>query len=142
MASSSRARSSSPFGFRKASPINGKIMIPRYPPVLSSSSNSYGSVTRSVTPNRARSDSATSVNNFRFSSDSPSEYISPDTSTSAFNSDMAFQRSKENICVTVRFRPLSVRECQRGDDSAWYPDGDTLVRNEYNPSTAYAFGKI
>lgn len=23
----------------------------------------------------------------------------------------------------------------------WYPDGDKIVRNEYNPATAYAFGK-
>ncbi|XP_057861675.1 kinesin-like protein KIN-7D, mitochondrial [Cryptomeria japonica] len=144
MASSSRARSSSPFGFRKASPINGRIMIPRYPPpTLSSSSNSYGSVTRSVTPGRARSDSAAS-SNFRFCSDSPPEFVSPETPTSdnSNNNNMDFKRSRENICVTVRFRPLSAREFQRGDEVAWYADGDTLVRNEYNISTAYAFDKV
>ena len=34
----------------------------------------------------------------------------------------------------------SEREFQRGDEIAWYADGDKLVRNEYNPATAYAFG--
>ncbi|GLJ25288.1 hypothetical protein SUGI_0484070 [Cryptomeria japonica] len=35
---------------------------------------------------------------------------------------------------------LDWREIHRGDQSAWYPDGDTLVRSEYNPSTAFAYG--
>lgn len=34
----------------------------------------------------------------------------------------------------------SEREFQRGDEIAWYPDGDKIVRNVYNPATAYAFG--
>lgn len=34
----------------------------------------------------------------------------------------------------------SEREFQRGDEIAWYADGDKIVRNEYNPVTAYAFG--
>lgn len=34
----------------------------------------------------------------------------------------------------------SEREYQRGDEIAWYADGDKIVRNEYNPMTAYAFG--
>lgn len=25
---------------------------------------------------------------------------------------------------------------------AWYADGDTIVRSEYNPSVAYAYGKL
>lgn len=36
----------------------------------------------------------------------------------------------------------SEREYQRGDEIAWYADGDKIVRNEYNPATAYAFGKL
>lgn len=36
----------------------------------------------------------------------------------------------------------SSREIQRGDEVAWYADGDTTVRSEYNASTAYAFGAI
>ena len=34
----------------------------------------------------------------------------------------------------------SEREFQKGDEIAWYADGDKIVRNEYNPATAYAFG--
>lgn len=44
--------------------------------------------------------------------------------------------------VTVRFRPLSPREINKGDEVAWYADGDNMVRNEYNPSIAYAFDKV
>lgn len=36
----------------------------------------------------------------------------------------------------------SEREYQRGDEIAWYADGDKVVRNEYNPATAYAFGTV
>ncbi|WVZ85720.1 hypothetical protein U9M48_032610 [Paspalum notatum var. saurae] len=50
--------------------------------------------------------------------------------------------AKENIMVTVRFRPLSPREMNKGDEVAWYADGDNMVRNEYNPSIAYAFDKV
>ncbi|XP_076940895.1 kinesin-like protein KIN-7D, mitochondrial [Bidens hawaiensis] len=48
----------------------------------------------------------------------------------------------DSISVTVRFRPLSEREYQRGDEIAWYPNGDKLVRNEYNPVTSYAFDRV
>ncbi|KAK3144734.1 hypothetical protein QOZ80_4AG0317110 [Eleusine coracana subsp. coracana] len=50
--------------------------------------------------------------------------------------------AKENIMVTVRFRPLSPREMNKGDEVAWYADGDNMVRNEYNPSIAFAFDKV
>ncbi|CAL5032036.1 unnamed protein product [Urochloa decumbens] len=50
--------------------------------------------------------------------------------------------AKENIMVTVRFRPLSPREISKGDEVAWYADGDNMVRNEYNLSIAYAFDKV
>ncbi|KAI4342402.1 hypothetical protein MLD38_027035 [Melastoma candidum] len=50
--------------------------------------------------------------------------------------------SSHSISVTIRFRPLSEREFQRGDEIAWSPDGDDLVLNHYNPSTAYAFDKV
>lgn len=36
----------------------------------------------------------------------------------------------------------SDREYQRGDEVTWYADGDKIVRNEYNPATAYAFGIV
>ncbi|XP_016671463.1 kinesin-like protein KIN-7K, chloroplastic isoform X2 [Gossypium hirsutum] len=51
-------------------------------------------------------------------------------------------RSKENVTVTVRFRPLSPRELRQGEEIAWYADGETIVRNEHNQTTAYAYGTI
>ncbi|KAG5547840.1 hypothetical protein RHGRI_013503 [Rhododendron griersonianum] len=36
----------------------------------------------------------------------------------------------------------SEREYQRGDEIAWYADGDKIVRNEFNLATAYAFDKV
>jgi len=44
--------------------------------------------------------------------------------------------------VTVRFRPLNQREIQRGDEVAWYADGDSTVRSELCLSTAYAFDRV
>ncbi|KAK3019123.1 hypothetical protein RJ639_004115 [Escallonia herrerae] len=49
------------------------------------------------------------------------------------------ERSKENVTVTVRFRPLSPREIRQGEEIAWYADGETIVRSEHNPSIAYAY---
>ncbi|CAI5517511.1 unnamed protein product [Closterium sp. Naga37s-1] len=48
----------------------------------------------------------------------------------------------ENVLVTVRFRPLSLREIQRGEDVGWYADGDKIVRMESNPAIAYAYDKV
>ncbi|XP_072978173.1 kinesin-like protein KIN-7D, chloroplastic [Typha angustifolia] len=50
--------------------------------------------------------------------------------------------SKENVTVTVRFRPLSPREIRQGEEIAWYADGDTIVRSEHNPSVAYAYDRV
>lgn len=50
--------------------------------------------------------------------------------------------SGDSISVTIRFRPLSEREYQKGDEIAWYADGDKIVRNEYNHATAYAFDRV
>ncbi|CAN6440063.1 unnamed protein product [Victoria cruziana] len=52
------------------------------------------------------------------------------------------QKAKENVTVTVRFRPLSSREINKGDEIAWYADGDYTVRNESNASTAYSFDRV
>lgn len=35
---------------------------------------------------------------------------------------------------------LSPREINKGDEIAWYADGDYTVRNEYNSAIAYGFG--
>ncbi|GFQ04354.1 kinesin-related protein 11 [Phtheirospermum japonicum] len=52
------------------------------------------------------------------------------------------EKSKENVTVTVRFRPLSPREIRQGEEIAWYADGDTILRNEHNPSIAYAYDRV
>ncbi|KAL5545429.1 hypothetical protein UlMin_005116 [Ulmus minor] len=56
--------------------------------------------------------------------------------------DTEKERSKENVTVTVRFRPLSPREIRQGEEIAWYADGETIVRNEHNPSLAYAYDRV
>ncbi|KAL6555476.1 Kinesin-like protein KIN-7D, chloroplastic [Orobanche gracilis] len=58
------------------------------------------------------------------------------------NVSLDVERSKENVTVTVRFRPLSPREILQGEEIAWYADGDTIVRNEHNPSIAYAYDRV
>ncbi|KAI9090612.1 hypothetical protein K1719_028465 [Acacia pycnantha] len=52
------------------------------------------------------------------------------------------ERATENVTVTVRFRPLNPREIRQGEEIAWYADGETIVRNEYNPSIAYAYDRV
>ncbi|KAK9117781.1 hypothetical protein Sjap_016728 [Stephania japonica] len=51
-------------------------------------------------------------------------------------------KAKENVTVTVRFRPLSAREIDKGDEIAWYADGDYNVRNKFNSSIAYSFDRV
>ncbi|KAK1435026.1 hypothetical protein QVD17_00781 [Tagetes erecta] len=55
---------------------------------------------------------------------------------------LSSERSKENVTVTVRFRPLSPREIRQGEEIAWYADGETTVRNEHTPSVAYAYDRV
>ncbi|XP_027353214.1 kinesin-like protein KIN-7K, chloroplastic [Abrus precatorius] len=62
----------------------------------------------------------------------------PETAAAALDT----QRAKENVTVTVRFRPLNPREIRQGEEIAWYADGETIVRNEYNPSLAYAYDRV
>ncbi|CAO2822113.1 unnamed protein product [Amaranthus hypochondriacus] len=52
------------------------------------------------------------------------------------------EKSKENVTVTVRFRPLSPKEIRQGEEIAWYADGETVVRSEHNPSIAYAYDQV
>lgn len=51
-------------------------------------------------------------------------------------------KSKENVTVTVRFRPLSPREIRQGEEIAWYADGESIVRSEFNLSIAYAYDRV
>jgi centromeric protein E len=104
-----------------------------------------GFVGRSLTPSRGKSNipaaqNTTPPQKFRPSSASSVSGESPRTPT--FEREDFLSRAKENISVTVRFRPLSQREIQRGDEIAWYADGDTTVTSELNQAAAYAFDRV
>ncbi|TKY62515.1 Kinesin-related protein 11 [Spatholobus suberectus] len=66
------------------------------------------------------------------------QHFNPETAAASLDA----QRAKENVTVTVRFRPLNPREIRQGEEIAWYADGETIVRNEYNPSIAYAYDRV
>ncbi|XP_019237039.1 PREDICTED: kinesin-like protein KIN-7D, mitochondrial isoform X3 [Nicotiana attenuata] len=147
-ASSSRGRSSSPFHYRKSSSpysstsssssfMNGRLM----PKSCSSTATSiFGSGTgfssKSTTPSRNRTDSAYSRG---YENRTPVN-LQPMEELIAEPVDMS--RAGESISVTVRFRPMSEREYNKGDEIAWYADGDKIVRNEYNAATAFAFDRV
>ncbi|OVA20397.1 Kinesin [Macleaya cordata] len=149
--SSSRGRSSSPFGYRKPSSpysstssssslINGRS-IPRS--CSSSASSFYGSgnglSNKPVAMNRSRSDSMYRSSSRNHGSRTPVPFP---TSEELITEPVDSSRSGDSISVTIRFRPLSEREFQRGDEIAWYADGDKIVRCEFNPATAYAFDRV
>ncbi|CAH8354559.1 unnamed protein product [Eruca vesicaria subsp. sativa] len=75
------------------------------------------------------------------SSPAPSSTSRPRSSPSPSTSS-GTAKLKENITVTIRFRPLSPREVNNGDEIAWYADGDYTIRNEYNPELCYAFDRV
>ncbi|XP_022747490.1 kinesin-like protein KIN-7D, mitochondrial isoform X2 [Durio zibethinus] len=149
MASSSRARSSSPFSYRKPSSpfsstsstsslMSNKLM----PPTCSSSASSYfnsgsGYGSRSMTPSQSRSDSLY-YGSRGYNAHTPVAYEPEEI----IGGPLEAPRSGDSISVTIRFRPLNEREFQRGDEVAWYADGDKIVRSEYNPATAYAFDRV
>ncbi|WOL10565.1 kinesin-like protein KIN-7K, chloroplastic [Canna indica] len=143
---SSRGRSSSPFGHRKtysgsysssssssSSFLNGRL-VPRSSP-SSVSSHFYGSsnggTTRSVTPSRSRTEYARG-RTVPAGLAAGELVVEPEDSAG----------SGDSISATIRFRPMSDREFQRGDEIAWYADGDKMVRSEYNPATFYAFDRV
>ncbi|XP_058756774.1 kinesin-like protein KIN-7D, mitochondrial [Vicia villosa] len=140
MASSSRAKSNSPFSHRKPS----------------SASSSYNSFSAGKLMPRSCSSSASSFFNSgggelsgrSMTTRGQNESIRYDAQgfSSAMEEVIAESHDSsspgDSISVTIRFRPLSEREYQRGDEIAWYADGDKIVRNEYNPVTAYAFDRV
>ncbi|XVE67034.1 hypothetical protein DITRI_Ditri08aG0127800 [Diplodiscus trichospermus] len=149
MASSSRARSSSPFSYRKPSSpfsstsstssfLSNKLM----PRTCSSSASSYlnsgsGYGSHSMTPSRSRSESMY-YGSRGYNALSPDGYEQEEI----IGEQLEAPRSGDSISVTIRFRPMNEREFQIGDEIAWYADGDKIVRNEYNPATAYAFDRV
>ncbi|KAJ4837396.1 Kinesin-like protein KIN-7D, mitochondrial [Turnera subulata] len=149
MASSSRARSSSPFSHRKSpSPYSSTSSTSSYkliPRSCSSSASSFfnsgsgGYGSRSMTPSRGRSDSMQYGSRGGYGNRTPVGFGSEELIGEPLESA---PRNGDSISVTIRFRPLSEREFQKGDEIAWYADGDKIVRNEYNPATAYAFDKV
>lgn len=151
MASSSRTHSSSPYSNRKSvassyystpSPssfTNGK-MIPRSCSTSASSSHygmSGGFGSRSMVHGRGGSDSM-HYGGGSYGDCSPVGFISDDLIAEPVDE----LRNGDSISVTIRFRPLSEREFLKGDEIAWYADGDKIVRNEYNPATAYGFDRV
>ncbi|XP_020536879.1 kinesin-like protein KIN-7C, mitochondrial isoform X2 [Jatropha curcas] len=116
---SHRSSAISPFRSRKS---------PAQPPPSKSTGGSvtHSSTTSSRPPSRL---SATPSS----SSSSPTVQVLDRPETS---------KAKENVTVAVRFRPLSAREINKGDEIAWYADGDYTVRNEYNASIAYGFDRV
>ncbi|GMI88139.1 kinesin 7.4 [Hibiscus trionum] len=149
MAYSSRARSSSPFSYQKpSSPFSSTSSTSSFmsnklmPRTCSSSASSYfnsggGYGSGSMMPSRSRNDSL-----YQGSSDynacTPVAYAPEEI----VGEPVEGRGSADSISVTIRFRPLNEREFQRGDEIAWYADGDKIVRHEYNPATAYAFDRV
>ncbi|XP_047941732.1 kinesin-like protein KIN-7D, mitochondrial isoform X3 [Salvia hispanica] len=141
--SSSRGRNSSPFQYQKptspysstsstSSLMNSRLMTRSCSSsVTSFHGDGYGA--RSAMPGQSRGDYPLDQTPVSYPSVDDQLISEPDNSTS---------RSGDSISVTIRFRPLSDREYQRGDEIAWYTDDDNIVRNEYNPMTAYAFDRV
>ncbi|KAJ9537874.1 hypothetical protein OSB04_030607 [Centaurea solstitialis] len=150
--SSSRGRSSSPFHHRKpsvspfstssSSASSFKQMIPRSGSSSGTGTGTtsfyggkgHGSGSRSFTPSR--------TNRGGYGGRSPVVFPSTDEMIEEAVDSVPKSGGGDSISVTIRFRPLSERECQRGDEIAWYADGGKLVRNEYNPVTSYAFDRV
>ncbi|CAF1709969.1 unnamed protein product [Brassica napus] len=139
MASSfSNRRPPSPASSTSSSHLSSRL-IPRSSSTSASSFTNSGS--RSMTTlSRTFSDSGLIGGSGSFGTASPVPYPSEELLGEPVEETVSSER--DSISVTVRFRPLSDREYQRGDEVAWYPDGDTMVRHEYNPLTAYAFDKV
>ncbi|RDX80503.1 Kinesin-like protein KIN-7D, chloroplastic, partial [Mucuna pruriens] len=91
--------------------------------------------------------SSTTSSSKQFLETSVDGLSSPASSSARSKTPYSFSESvpldvKENVTVTVRFRPLNPREIRLGEEIAWYADGETVVRNEYNPSLAYAYDRV
>ncbi|XP_031473876.1 kinesin-like protein KIN-7E, chloroplastic isoform X1 [Nymphaea colorata] len=108
---------------------------------MSSSSSRTQRSSSSVSPFRTRKAAAVPKSSGR--PPTPSATSASLAQTSPLSPETAdSQKAKENVTVTVRFRPLSSREINKGDEIAWYADGDYTVRNESNASIGYSFDRV
>ncbi|CAH2061616.1 unnamed protein product [Thlaspi arvense] len=134
--SSSRTRSRSPFSHRRppspyssasstsSSHMNNRL-LPRSCSTSASTVCNSGGVSgpRSMTTSRTISDPGPIGGSGNYAAHSPVPYPSEgliDEPVPTINSE------RDSISVTVRFRPMSEREYQRGDEIAWYPDADKM----------------
>lgn len=119
----------------------------RYLPMSSSRS-----LRSSISPFRSRKPSSSSSSSKRpttptstISTKVPAPPAKSSLSQSISSSDCppdSSGKTKENVTVTVRFRPLNAREIGKGDELAWYADGDYTVRSENNSKIAYSFDRV
>ncbi|MQM13608.1 hypothetical protein Taro_046531 [Colocasia esculenta] len=139
---SSQRSSISPFRSRKASSSAAAPSAPGKPAgrPTTPSSSSLSSSARPTTPSSLSGRPTTPLSVSRQPNPGRPSPMSPTTPSTSDRSE--FSKSKENVTVTVRFRPLSAREINKGDEIAWYADGDYTVRNEYNASVAYSFDRV
>ncbi|CAN4099697.1 unnamed protein product [Withania somnifera] len=107
------------------------------------------SLRSSISPFRSRKPPSASSKRPTTPSSSTTSYTVPPAKSSLSPSIHSFdcpqdssRKSKENVTVTVRFRPLNAREIGKGDELAWYADGDYTVRNENNSKIAYSFDRV
>ncbi|KAE8680030.1 Detected protein of confused Function [Hibiscus syriacus] len=139
--SSYRTRSSSPLSYRKSSSFSSTSSTssfmsskPTHHVSLSSASSYFNS--GSEYGSRSMSDSV-HYGLQSYNARTPVAYPSEEMIGEPLDTP-----SGDSISVSIRFRPLNEREFLRGDEIAWYADDDKIVRNEYNPATAYAFDKV
>ncbi|PIA47468.1 hypothetical protein AQUCO_01400251v1 [Aquilegia coerulea] len=101
---------------------------------------------RPITPSAARTSLKVSLPSITTSTSISKMMLNSPSSTTTTPTEKApdfiNKPKEENITVTVRFRPLSAREINKGDEIAWYADGDYTVRNEFNASIGYGFDRV
>ncbi|GMJ05621.1 kinesin 7.4 [Hibiscus trionum] len=139
--SSYRTRSSSPLSYRKSSSFSSTSSTSSFLSNKVTQQMSFSSATSyfnsgSEYGSRSMSDSV-HYGSQSFNARSPVAYPSDEMIGEPLDTP-----SGDSISVTIRFRPLNEREFLRGDEIVWYADDDKIVRNEYNPATAYAFDKV
>ncbi|KAL8257158.1 hypothetical protein R6Q59_029199 [Mikania micrantha] len=99
----------------------------------------------SVSPFRSRKSSEQPDTARRTKPHSSKPHISPVTPPSSSlkpSHRPVSTKVKENVTVTVRLRPLNSREIAKGDEVAWFADGDYSIQNEFNSAINYGFDRV